>query len=359
MATHYDTLGVKRGCSPGEIRSAYRKLVLDHHPDRSKSPESRDIFIRATEAYEVLSDQERRRDYDRILFLEDQKQMERAAARQTPKAQPKPRAEPKRVELVAVELTKLVQLFSRGRMFEAETLAKDLMTRAPREAIPYGVLADICRSRGELAEAAKLYAIAAQMDPRNQIYQRRHEELIGAIEATTHTIHVARARQANPAPLIAALIATFLAGIYLAASHESPLWPKTPTISGFTLGSLGVLFFSGVVAGISLAIGGWLDTYESTAMSATGKRSPAAALGFLAVANFWISALLYLLIGLGQRGFNYSTSRMVGATAFLTLLFAGCALASEVLSAGQILAWGGNLIYLGSLVGWMVADAFR
>ena len=358
MATHYDTLGVKRGCNPSEIKSSYRKIVLAHHPDRSDDPKSAAIFMQATEAYEVLGDVERRREYDRFLYLEDQKRAQlQASMRATP--QPKPKAAPRPQVSVAVELTRLVQLFSRGRLAEAEGLADDLMRREPREAIPYGVKADILRARGNLVEAARMYAFAAQFDPRNPVYQRRHEELIASAQVTTSTIHVARDKEAKTGPLIFAAIFALAGGIYIAAAPETPLLPGTPLVSAFTLGSLMVLFLTGLVAGASLAMGGWLDRHDATAFTALGRHTPTFVLGFVALVNFWAAALLYVFIGLGQRGFNYSTSRVVGSVAGMTLLFSLCAFASESLSSMQVLAWGGNLSYLGALLGWIVADAFR
>ncbi len=358
MAGHYDTLGVQQNSSANDIRSAYRKLVMVHHPDRSDDLASREIFIKATQAYEVLSDPDRRRDYDRILAMDELKRQQAKAAMRTTPA-PKVKAQPKKVESIAIELTKLVQLFSRGRITEAELMARDLIRRAPREAIPYGVLGDIVRSRGSLKEAAKLYAFAAQFDPRNPIYQRRHEELLEATQATTSTIHIGRDREARVGPPLIAVIIVFLSGIYLVLSREIPMLPEVQWVSTFTLGLVGVLFFAGVSAGSALSIGGWLDRYESTTTNALGRKSPAAVLGIVALVNFWAATLLYLFIGLGQRSFNYSTSRVVGSVAAITLLFAGCAFASYALNAVQVLAWGGNVVYLGSIVGWMVADAFR
>ena len=51
--THYEILGVKKSATQDEIRTAYRRLVLKYHPDRSKDPKSTDVFIRITEAYEI------------------------------------------------------------------------------------------------------------------------------------------------------------------------------------------------------------------------------------------------------------------------------------------------------------------
>lgn len=358
MPTHYETLGVKRGCSPDDIRSAYRKLVLIHHPDRSSDPASADIFIKVTEAYSVLSNTTRRQEYDRTLAMQAQREQQTKATIKAP-PQPKPKTEVRKTETMAVELTRLVQMFSRGKLVETEEMARALIKKAPREAIPYGILGDILRSRGNLVEASKMYAYAAQFDPRNPNYQRRHEELIAASNTSTSTVHIARDRQASPGPPIIAVIIALLGGIYLVLSREIPISSSIPLVSTYTLGLIGILFFAGIATGASLSVGGWLDRYEATTTNALGKRSPTVVLGYVAILNFWAAALLYLFIGLAQRAFNYSTSRVVAAVSLLTILYTVCAFANYAMDALQVLAWGGNFIYAGSLLGWMVADAFR
>jgi molecular chaperone DnaJ len=64
---YYDVLGVSRGASEQEIKSAYRKLAMQHHPDRNPgSHEAEEKFKQAAEAYSVLSDSEKRAQYDRF-----------------------------------------------------------------------------------------------------------------------------------------------------------------------------------------------------------------------------------------------------------------------------------------------------
>lgn len=62
--SHYTTLNVKRTASPLEVRTAYKKLALKLHPDKGGSPEE---FQKLSNAYEVLSDPEKRRVYDQDL----------------------------------------------------------------------------------------------------------------------------------------------------------------------------------------------------------------------------------------------------------------------------------------------------
>lgn len=66
MADPYSTLGVARSASEAEIKSAYRKLAKELHPDRNKdNPQAAEKFSAATNAYDLLSDKDKRARFDR------------------------------------------------------------------------------------------------------------------------------------------------------------------------------------------------------------------------------------------------------------------------------------------------------
>ena len=64
---YYKILGVSRGASAGEIKSAYRKLAMQYHPDRNPGDkQAEDRFKEMNEAYQVLSDPQKRARYDQL-----------------------------------------------------------------------------------------------------------------------------------------------------------------------------------------------------------------------------------------------------------------------------------------------------
>ena len=63
---YYEVLSVPKTASKDEIKDAYRKLALQYHPDRNKAPEAEERFKEISEAYAVLSDDEKRTQYDQL-----------------------------------------------------------------------------------------------------------------------------------------------------------------------------------------------------------------------------------------------------------------------------------------------------
>ena len=66
---YYEMLGLNRNASEDEIKRTYRKLALQYHPDHNPDdPRSEERFKEISEAYAVLSDPEKRREYDRFGY---------------------------------------------------------------------------------------------------------------------------------------------------------------------------------------------------------------------------------------------------------------------------------------------------
>ena len=72
MADLYSTLGVARGASEADIKKAYRKLAKELHPDRNRdNPAATARFSKVTQAYDILTDKDKRAQYDRGEIDED------------------------------------------------------------------------------------------------------------------------------------------------------------------------------------------------------------------------------------------------------------------------------------------------
>src|SRR5215210_6451803 len=64
---YYEVLGVNKDASEDEIKKSYRKLAMKHHPDRNPdNPRAEEHFKEAKEAYEVLSEPQKRAAYDQF-----------------------------------------------------------------------------------------------------------------------------------------------------------------------------------------------------------------------------------------------------------------------------------------------------
>jgi DnaJ-class molecular chaperone len=81
MKNHYQILGIDRGAKQEEIKRAFRRMASLYHPDHNpqKPSEAEEKFKEISQAYEVLSDEARRRQYDRLIRIQERRPQHREA----------------------------------------------------------------------------------------------------------------------------------------------------------------------------------------------------------------------------------------------------------------------------------------
>ncbi|VDQ04237.1 unnamed protein product [Trichobilharzia regenti] len=63
---YYEILGLTKSASTSDIKKAFRKLAVKYHPDKNKDKNAQEEFVKIAEAYDVLSDEEKRKQYDSV-----------------------------------------------------------------------------------------------------------------------------------------------------------------------------------------------------------------------------------------------------------------------------------------------------
>lgn len=361
--TYYEVLGVGETATRDEIRKSYRKLVLKYHPDKSGDRQTTDTFVQIAEAYQVLSDSKRRADYDAGLRYRREREELIKQARTQPRPQRQERAyeKPKGYDPgdLAAKTTEAALLFAHGRYDQAESVANLVLRTDPSRAMAHAILGDIKRSRQKFNEALNHYAFALQMEPNNPTFARRYEEILRQTTKVSMYGDVSPAKSNTLALWIAGFASSFMLLYVAIAPPEGPLAERIGIISSWTMGLFFMMFINGVVLGAALSAAQTVDKWGSVMRGSSGRLSPAFALGIVAAVNFWASLLLYVFIGLTQNAFTYSVSRLMAVVAAAVLSYSIVCSLSPTIIWSQTLLWGGNVIYVGVLAGWTVADAFR
>jgi len=357
--THYVELGVAETATLAEIRTAYRRLVLLYHPDRSGDDKTTGRFVRISEAYRALSDPKLRTEYDSALRYRREQAANRERSQQA-RAEPQParQSEARRVGDEAAKLQQAAALFASGKYDNAESVLRLVLRTAPNSALAYAILGDISRQRGDIRAALTHYSYAVQFAPENLGYQRRYEELLAQSSKVTRQGYV-EAKDPKQAPTALAAVVIALMLIIVSVSKDPPLFPSLGLIDTWSFTFLLMLLLAGISLGVSAAVGGFVDHLRSLMVGSSGKFSSFAVLAILALGSFWLAAITYFAAGLSKDAFTYSASRAFGFVTAAALAFTLAAWMSLSLSPVQSAVWGANVIWLGTLCGWAIADGFR
>lgn len=368
MQNHYETLGLSMHATQEAIRRRYRELVRQYHPDVNPSPQAKEQFLRIQEAYQVLSDPERRRHYDALLRLQ---MGEPPSARysqprtQTPRNQASEPTRSPSGSAPAEELRRVIlqaeRAFLQGRMQDALYWAKQATRIAPRYAKGHEIIGDVYRTQGHYEAALNAYTYAIQLNPNNPDLQRKLAAVIERTQGTT---------PAHPASGVRNLPVLKLPPEWKLYAAQSLGWgavlflmtlaytvPGTPILLGWSLNLLVYLGLAGFLTGFLLGISRWVAPIDDAFpwRRRGGQISAGGALIGLSAICFPLAVLLYTLLALTQGGLSRSVARVFGVASGLTLGFALLYPYDWLNTA----LFGGNLLFLALMGGWYLADNLR
>lgn len=360
--THYEVLGVAETASADEIRRAYRRLVLRYHPDRNRSTDAAHRFHQVAQSYQVLSDPERRANYDAMLRLQrSRKEPGRTTTEHTAAgaagSSRRPSARSRTAD-IANTLGEAARYFAQGKYGLAESAARRVLQLSPKEAMAHAILGDIASIQQRMDSALKHYAFAMQLDPNNENFRRRYEQIFRQVGKVGDHGRAEHQRSGGRAIAVAGII-TGLSLLYLMVAREAPLGTGLMMISTWTQGLMGLMFITGAGVGVALSLTHSVDTFQSVVRGSSGRPSLGLfwiILGFIA---FWVATFVYFVAGVLRNSFSYSVSRAFGITAGLALSFTVAAYISPTILPMQTLLWSGNLLLFAVVCGWVVADCFR
>jgi hypothetical protein len=379
---HYSNLGVSAGASQDEIRAAYRNLARQFHPDRNPSAEAQERFLSIKESYETLSNGERKEIYDRYrsYAAKAKAKSNATAAPSEPRAkvssgervttasyfkgrpawEPDSRREPDRGEFMAArrKIAEMQKLATRGRWGEAAGLASEIIRAGVNEPIAYAVLADAARLNGDYVEAAKQYGYAVQFDPDNTVYQDMHVAMMETGKRKkVQVVHEIEGK--NYSAFILGMVGVVAGICYTAVAKETPLVPDFGPISTWTLGQIVTMLVSGVAMGASLSASDLLDHFDLGGGVAGYRIHPGFMVAFVSLINFWLAFAIYVLVGVTQKSFHVSVTRLIGFVAIGVVGFGFARFGIGWEAVGQTILWAGSILYLAGLIGWFVADGLR
>lgn len=368
MQNHYETLGLSMHATQEAIRRRYRELVHQYHPDVNPSPQAKEQFLRIQEAYQVLSDPERRRHYDALLRLQRGEPPSARHSQSRAQKPPTQAAEPTQTQSSkphADELRRVIlqaeRAFLQGRMQDALYWAKQATRIAPRHAKGHEIIGDVYRTQGHYEAALNAYTYAIQLNPNNPNLQRK---LDAVIEHTRSKTPVMSSPMGRNLPVLklppewklyAAQSLGWGAVLFLMTLAYTV--PGTPVLLGWSLNLLAYLGLAGFLTGFLLAISRWVapigDAFPWRRRS--GQISAGSALVGLSTFCFPLAVLLYTLLALTQGGLSRSVARVFGVASGLTLGFA-LLYPHDWLNTAL---FGGNLLFLTLMGGWYLADNLR
>ncbi len=387
--THYEVLELPREATPDDIRRRFRELARKYHPDHHQEhPEYHEIFVRITQAYQVLSDEGKRAAYDLDLRQFERRQQEFRGtsygsapnnARPTTTRAPQSGARgqrpstggnqaqaelSRRREAARRKLEEAKYQYLRGNLREAKRLCSEGLDYS-RMGEFYELLGDIAARQKRMDRAVEHYTVAAQMLPTNGLIMSKLNRVMERQGATPRR-GAPRSSGMSPAKGVFR-IAVSTAGLAVVTllcltwkdlgADKLELFP----VRNWTYPQIFFMLFAGLAAGATLAMAGVLGPVqdELVVTPPTGSRRPfpvGAILGLFGIVFLPLAFIAYMLVSFRAQSLSVSVMTLFGAAVGLMLIFATIATGE---AQGETLLFGGNVLFVSMLAGWIFGDLFR
>jgi curved DNA-binding protein CbpA len=388
LPNYYEILGLPATATREEVRRRYRELARRYHPDVAKGDDAANRFKEINEANSVLSDTDKRSNYDAHRKLDELKRQSPSSqpptgprpksGRQPPAENPNPQSairnpqsgrpqsgnpQPNDADTLLHEAQRAM---GRLRYRDAESLARRA-NRLHRTSLGYEILGDVCRSRGRNDEAVAMYSYALQLDRANHSVQAKFDRLVGRPSGPTMAGGAARAvrrsagarRAGGRAVVILASVLAAAAFVLVLAVTEGIGSPATgPWYVDWDWRYMLALGIDGALAGLILAANGVIPGLRqgltpSNSSGDSGGASLAPLVVGLSVLSVYAALALYLAAALLTGRLSKSLILAFSASLVVTTVFA----IVNSAAAGWTMLSGGNLAFLGFIGGWALGGS--
>ncbi len=253
--------------------------------------------------------------------------------------------------------------YQRGHIREAQRLCEQVL-QVGRVGPAHELMGDILARQGHLQEAASHYTVAAQMTSANGFIMAKFNRVTQRLQGGDLGM-----ASANPQKSMSFQLGVSCLGFALVVflMFWSPTLPSNkevlnwPFVPNWSFGQLIFMAADGFLAGVVLAVAGWLGQPEHEIIFPTLKLGRFqvrvwVALLLLSLLSFPLAVAVYLGHVIAQRGGSKAVLGLMGVAGFLVF---GFALLHDSAAFWETLFFGGNVIFTMSILGWFIGDLFR
>lgn len=363
---YYTILGLPPTASQETIRRRYRQLVRRLHPDVNPgNPQAHQLFLEVQEAYQVLSDPNRRKAYD-TYRQEWLKRVAGLGTTETPKAGKKEVSVSVPREKIPLLLEEARRAFYRKDYSLARRLCRQILSVNPHNSEAYLLLGDIASIENNRDLAIAMYTYAQQFDPNNPEPLRKLDRLLEEERKRVDQILLKESVLARAPFFLLALDILLILMFYLLSLKppqsqreiiQSFLW-----FQGIPKRVLWLLLGDAFLTALLLSGLGGIKRFDdemvfSSRLDQAGGGTVPIGLfvPLLALLSLYLAFFVYLVIAFFQERFSLSVVIAFISTLLLTFLFG---LPHPSLLKPMLL-WASGLAFASFCLGWMVADSFR